>query len=103
MQTELANSLPADATARGALRHMLATLAYRAAKVLRDVPPDFGSMTFGTATRQPIRIALGEHSLLEAQPVAHPPHTRAEARVEAQPRRLREEPGDLQTGARQLL
>ena len=56
MQTELANSLPADATARAVLRHMLATLGYRAAKVLRNVPPDFGARTFGTATRQPTRI-----------------------------------------------
>jgi len=42
--------------ARIALRQMAATLAYRAAKVLRDAPPDFAHKSFGDATRQPIRI-----------------------------------------------
>ena len=42
--------------ARTALRQLAATLAYRAAKVLRDVPPDFAHRTFGEATRQPVRI-----------------------------------------------
>jgi hypothetical protein len=56
MQTETTSRLPADPTARAVLRHMLATLAYRAAKVLRETPPDFGSSTFGAATRQPTRI-----------------------------------------------
>jgi hypothetical protein len=41
---------------RLALRQMAATLAYRAAKVLRDVPPDFAHRNFGDATRQPVRI-----------------------------------------------
>ncbi len=45
-----------DATARAALRQMAATLAYRAAKVLRDVPPSFAHQAFGDATRQPVRI-----------------------------------------------
>jgi hypothetical protein len=39
-----------------ALRQMAATLAYRAAKVLRDVPPEFGRQPFGESTRQPVRI-----------------------------------------------
>lgn len=38
------------------LRQLAATLAYRAAKVLRDVPPGFGEQTFGSSTRQPVRI-----------------------------------------------
>jgi hypothetical protein len=38
------------------LRHLIATLAYRAAKVLRDVPPDFAHQSFGAHTRQPVRI-----------------------------------------------
>jgi len=42
--------------ARLALRQMAATLAYRAAKVLRDVPPDFPHRSFGDSTRQPVRI-----------------------------------------------
>ena len=56
MQTKPADRLPTDATTRAVLRHMLATLAYRAAKVLRDVPPDFGGRTFGDSTRRPTRI-----------------------------------------------
>ena len=35
---------------------MAATLAYRAAKVLRDVPPGFGARSFGPATRRPVQI-----------------------------------------------
>jgi hypothetical protein len=42
--------------ARVALRQMAATLAYRAAKVLRDAPPGFGTQSFGDATRQPVKI-----------------------------------------------
>lgn len=38
------------------LRHLAATLAYRASKVLRDVPPGFSQQAFGTSTRQPVRI-----------------------------------------------
>jgi hypothetical protein len=56
MQTEAPDPLPADATARAVLRHMLATLAYRAAKVLADPPPGFAATRFGDATRQPTRI-----------------------------------------------
>ena len=39
-----------------ALRQMAATLAYRAAKVLRDVPPTFAAYTCGESTRTPQRI-----------------------------------------------
>jgi hypothetical protein len=38
------------------LRQLAATLAYRAAKVLRDAPPEFGSRAFGDSTRRPVRI-----------------------------------------------
>jgi hypothetical protein len=55
-QIEPFERLPANATTRAVLRHMLATLAYRAAKVLRDVPADFGASTFGESTRRPARI-----------------------------------------------
>ena len=58
------------------LRHLVATLTYRAAKVLRDVPPDFGRMAPGPSTRTPllivahmadlmgwaVRLARGEYS-----------------------------------------
>ena len=42
--------------ARATLRQMAATLAYRAAKVLRDAPGDFGGKTFGPTTRRPVQI-----------------------------------------------
>ena len=38
------------------LRHLVATLAYRAAKVLRDSPAGFGDTTVGVATRRPVQI-----------------------------------------------
>ena len=38
------------------LRHLLATLAYRASKVVRDAPADFPHASFGPATRPPVRI-----------------------------------------------
>jgi hypothetical protein len=38
------------------LRQLAATLAYRAAKVLRDAPPGFGAQAFGHSTRLPVRI-----------------------------------------------
>jgi hypothetical protein len=42
--------------ARVVLRHLAATLAYRAAKVLRDVPPGFGATNFGSTSRRPVQI-----------------------------------------------
>lgn len=44
------------ATARTVLRHIVATLTYRAAKVLRDAPADFGAQSFGASTRTPVLI-----------------------------------------------
>jgi hypothetical protein len=38
------------------VRHLTATLAYRAAKVLRDAPAEFGNMDVGGATRRPVQI-----------------------------------------------
>jgi hypothetical protein len=38
------------------VRHLAATLAYRAAKVLRDVPPGFDAAMFGSHTRRPVQI-----------------------------------------------
>ena len=43
-------------TERRLLRHLVATLVYRAAKVLRDAPAGFGAMAFGSATRKPVLI-----------------------------------------------
>ena len=42
--------------ARMLLRHVVATLAYRAAKVLRDVPPSFARFSSGPNTRLPVQI-----------------------------------------------
>lgn len=42
--------------ARDVVRHCLATLAYRASKVLRDVPPDFPEFSVGDPTRCPLLI-----------------------------------------------
>lgn len=41
---------------RTLLRHVVATLTYRAAKVLRDAPPEFGGMAFGSSTRKPVLV-----------------------------------------------
>ena len=41
---------------RKVLRHLTATLAYRAAKVMREVPEGFASLSVGTATRRPVEI-----------------------------------------------
>ena len=43
-------------TSRYLLRHLVATLAYRAAKVLRDVPPGFAEFSIGPSTRFPVQI-----------------------------------------------
>src|SRR5262249_33243278 len=50
------SSMSPDASARAVVRHLNATLAYRAAKVLRDAPPEFAGRSFGESTRQPVRI-----------------------------------------------
>ncbi len=41
---------------RSFLRHTLATVAYRAAKVERFAPPDFGNFQLGKAARTPVEI-----------------------------------------------
>jgi hypothetical protein len=41
---------------RAALRHLLATIAYRGGKVLRDAPPGFGSTSVGSGTRTAVQI-----------------------------------------------
>lgn len=38
------------------LRHTLATLAYRAAKVVRDAPPEFADFAAAPALRTPVQI-----------------------------------------------
>jgi hypothetical protein len=39
------------------VRHLVATLAYRASKVLRDAPPEFTGMAVAPGLRTPVQIA----------------------------------------------
>jgi hypothetical protein len=41
---------------RALLRHMLATLAYRAGKALRDAPPEFAALRIQPTVRSPLEI-----------------------------------------------
>ena len=45
-----------DTSTRAVLRQLVATLAYRAAKVLRDAPAGFGATNVGPSTRTPVQI-----------------------------------------------
>jgi hypothetical protein len=47
------------------LRHMLATLAYRAAKVVRDAPEGFASTVAGPAARRPVQIVAHLGDLMD--------------------------------------
>jgi len=47
---------PLMTTTHSVVRHVAATLAYRASKVLRDVPPDFPEFVVGDGRRTPVRI-----------------------------------------------
>ena len=47
------------------LRQLTATVAYRAAKVLRDVPPSFATFTCGAATRQPVQVVAHMADLMD--------------------------------------
>jgi len=58
------SALVPDASTRAAVRHLVATLAYRATKVLRDVPPGFATQDFGPATRRPVLIVAHMADLL---------------------------------------
>jgi hypothetical protein len=50
---------------RALLRHILATLAYRAAKVLRDAPAAFAAFAPATSTRQPVQIVAHMGDLMD--------------------------------------
>jgi hypothetical protein len=50
---------------RALLRHLVATLAYRAAKVLRDAPPALGTYTVNAHTRAPVRIVAHMGDLMD--------------------------------------
>ena len=53
------------AAARDLLRHTLATLAYRAEKVLRDVPEGFAEKRFTPTSRTPLEIVSHMGDLME--------------------------------------
>lgn len=50
---------------RALLRHLVATLAYRAAKVLRDAPPAFAVYGIDARTRAPVRIVAHLGDLMD--------------------------------------
>jgi hypothetical protein len=52
----LDTKLSDTAATRAVLRHLAATLAYRAAKVLRDIPPSFADFSAGPSWRPPVLI-----------------------------------------------
>jgi hypothetical protein len=52
-------------SARAFLRHTVATLAYRAEKVLRDVPAAFARSQVGPSTRTPLQILTHMGDLME--------------------------------------
>ena len=56
MATDPTSDALAIDAARPVLRHLVATLAYRAGKVLRDAPSSFATQTFGDSTRRPVLI-----------------------------------------------
>jgi hypothetical protein len=47
------------------IRHLLATIAYRAAKVLRDAPPAFGSTSPASSVRPPVQIVAHMGDLMD--------------------------------------
>jgi len=48
--------LPPATSARDLLRHTLATIAYRGAKVLQDAPDSFANFRAAETTRTPVQI-----------------------------------------------
>jgi hypothetical protein len=48
--------IPTDAAERAFLRHLVATIAYRGGKVLRDAPEGFGATSVGEGSRTAVQI-----------------------------------------------
>ncbi len=70
--------IPPATSARDLLRHTLATIAYRAAKVLQDSPDSFANFRSAETTRTPVQILahLGDLfdwalSMAKGQPAWH--------------------------------
>jgi hypothetical protein len=62
---EVAVSTPIPDPARDLLRHAVATLAYRAAKVVRGAPDRFGEFRVGPTSRTPVEILAHIGDLLD--------------------------------------
>ncbi|HLG96116.1 MAG TPA: hypothetical protein VKX49_07380 [Bryobacteraceae bacterium] len=60
-----ASATPSPDPARQLVRHILATLAYRAAKVLRDAPADFAGFHASETTRTPAQILAHMGDLMD--------------------------------------
>ncbi|HEX7123292.1 MAG TPA: hypothetical protein VF178_13025 [Gemmatimonadaceae bacterium] len=56
---------PRTEAQRALLRHLVATLAYRAGKVLRDVPDGFATFSGGPTMRTPVQIVAHLGDLME--------------------------------------
>lgn len=58
---------PADGAGRehAVLRHIVATLAYRAAKVLREPPPEFATFALTPHTRTPVHVVAHMGDLMD--------------------------------------
>src|SRR5690349_5523211 len=83
---ESASQSQSTGTARQMLRHTVATLAYRAAKSLRDAPQWFATFSSGENGRTPVQIlahmgdlfdwalalSKGEHTWHDAAPLSWP-------------------------------
>jgi len=50
---------------REMLRHLVATIAYRGGKAIRNAPPGFGEFSIGRSTRTALRILAHINDLLE--------------------------------------
>jgi hypothetical protein len=73
------SSAPSDPTRR-LLRHVLATLAYRGAKAVREAPPDFAGHRAAPSLRTPVEILAHVGDLLDwAQGLADGRHVWREA------------------------
>ena len=56
---------PSHPTTRAVLRQLAATLAYRAAKVLREVPPNFSTFSIAPDARRPVQIVAHMADLMK--------------------------------------
>ena len=56
---------PADQSTRAVVRQLAATLAYRAAKVLRDTPPGFATFKIAPNSRTPVEIVAHMGDLMK--------------------------------------